>query len=330
MKKVLCVGMVVLDIPLRPVSPAIFEQDLCRIDSSAWTTGGDAANVALTLAKLGAEVSLCALVGGDPAGDFVFRRLEEGGVNTRALIRHPSLGTGISHIIIEPDGNRHFLVSDNINDELDFHHVPDELIREADMVYLGSAMYLRAMDRGGSAALFKRARELGKLTLSDFGGAPGRSSADILKLLGPMLRETDIILPSYQEAVQMTGETELPGIRERLSGFGIKLLVVKLGGEGSYITDFKREWRIPTFQEFPALDTTGAGDSFVGGFIRARLEGWDFQTAAVFASCVASHNVTRVGATEGVPDFDTVYRYVCAHAGGPDRFPRASPGKEGE
>jgi sugar/nucleoside kinase (ribokinase family) len=321
MKKVLCVGMVVMDIPLRPVSPAIFEQDLCRIESSAWTTGGDATNVAVTLAKLGVDVSLCALVGRDLAGDFVVKRLEEWGVNTQALIRHPSLGTGISHILIEPNGDRHFLVSGDINDELDFHHVPDELIREADVVYLGSAMYLRAMDRGGSAALFRRARELGKLTLSDFGGSQGYSSAELLELLGPMLRETDIILPSYQEAVQMTGETELPRIRDRLSGFGIKLLVVKLGGEGSYITDFTNEWRIPTFQEFKPVDTTGAGDSFVGGFIRASLEGWDVQTAAAFASCVASHNVTRVGATGGVPDFDTVYRYVCTHAGGPARFP---------
>jgi sugar/nucleoside kinase (ribokinase family) len=260
-------------------------------------------------------------LGRDVAGDFVARRLEEWGVDTRALIRHPHLGTGISHILIEPGGERHFLVSGDINDELDFHHVPDEMIREADMVYLGSAMYLRAMDRGGSAALFKRARELGKLTLSDFGGGEG-SSAEILELLGPMLRETDIILPSYQEAVQMTGETELPRIRERLSGFGIKLLVVKLGAEGSYLTDFKNEWRIPTFGEFKPVDTTGAGDSFVGGFIRALLEGWDAQTAAVFASCVASHNVTQVGATGGAPDFDTVYRYVCAHAGGPARFPR--------
>jgi sugar/nucleoside kinase (ribokinase family) len=137
-----------------------------------------------------------------------------------------------------------------------------------------------------------------------------------------MLREADIILPSYLEAVKLTGETELPRIRDRLAGFGIKLLVVKLGAEGSYLTDFRQEWRVPTFKEFKPLDTTGAGDSFVGGFIRGTLEGWDPQAAACFGSCVASFNVAQVGATGGVPDFDTAYRYVAAHSGGPGSFPR--------
>jgi sugar/nucleoside kinase (ribokinase family) len=322
MKKVLCVGMVVMDLPLRPVSPTIFEQDLCRIEAAPWTTGGDAANVAVSLAKLGTAVSFCGLIGKDVAGDFVEARLNECGVDTRALIRHPTLGTGVSHILIEPGGERHFLVSGSINDELDFSYIPDDLIAEADIVYLGSAMGLYGMDHGGAAALFKRAHELGKLTLSDFVGGAEYSSAGILTLLEPMLRETDIILPSFLEAVKLSGETELPRIRDKFSGLGIKLLVVKLGAEGCYITDFAREWRVPTFDEFKPVDTTGAGDSFVGGFIRGTLEGWDPETAACFGSCVASFNVTGVGATGGVPDFDTAYRYVIDHAGGTARFPR--------
>ncbi|MDR2747029.1 MAG: carbohydrate kinase family protein [Treponema sp.] len=321
MKKVLCVGLVVMDVPLRPVSPGVFTADHWRIDPSVWSTGGDAVNVAITLSRLGIDASLCGLVGKDAAGDFVLDRLNERGVDTRAVVRHPSLATGVSYILIEPGGERHFLVSLNINNELDFSNVPDELIREADMVYLGSSMCMYNMDHGGSAALFKRAHELGKLTLSDFSGGAEYSGDELLKLLDPMLRETDIILPSYLEAVKLSGERELPRIRDRLAGFGIKLLVVKLGSEGSYITDFRHEWRVPTFGEFEVLDTTGAGDSFVGGFIRGTLEGWSPEAAACFGSCVASFNVTRVGATGGTPDFDTAYRYVIEHAGGAARFP---------
>jgi fructose-1-phosphate kinase PfkB-like protein len=64
-----------------------------------------------------------------------------------------------------------------------------------------------------------------------------------------------------------------------------------------------------------------AGDSFAGGFLHGLLEGWSPETAAVFASAVASHNVTRIGATGGVPDFETAYAYVVEHAGGEGRFP---------
>jgi sugar/nucleoside kinase (ribokinase family) len=316
----------VMDVPLRPVSPAVFKQDHNRIELSVWSTGGDATNVAITLARLGADASLCGLVGKDAAGDFVVSRIGECGVDTRAVSRHPSLGTGVSYILIEPGGERHFLVSSTINNELDCGHVPDAMIREADIVYLGSAMCMYNMDHGGSAALFKRAHEMGKRTMCDFSGGEQYSGGEAMKLLEPMLRETDCILPSYLEAVKLTGETELPRIRDRLSGFGIKLLVIKLGSEGAYITDFKYERRVPTFEEFKPVDTTGAGDSFVGGFIRGTLEGWNPETAACFGSCVASFNVTKVGATGGVPDFDTAYHYVAGHAGGQTRFPRRDRG----
>jgi ribokinase len=271
---------------------------------------------------LGVEAPLCGLVGKDAAGDFVIKHLNELGVDTRAVVRHPTLGTGVSYILIGPDGERHFLISSTINDEFDYSYIPEELIKEVDLVYLGSSMCMYGMDHGGSAALFKKAHELGKLTLTDFSGGEQYGSTEILQLLDPVLREADIILPSYLEAAKLTGEKEIPRIREKFSGFGIKLLVIKLGAQGCYVTDFKNEWRVPTFEEFKAVDTTGAGDSFVGGFIRGTLEGWDPETAAAFGSCVASHNVTKVGATGGVPDFPTAYRYVVDHAGGAGRFPR--------
>jgi sugar/nucleoside kinase (ribokinase family) len=207
-----------------------------------------------------------------------------------------------------------------VNNELSYSHVKPELIDEADIVYLGSAMYMRGMDEGGSAALFKRAHRAGKLTAADFGGGDAHDSVYWLRQLEPMLCETDILLPSYHEAKMLTGKTELSDIRSVLSVFGTKLLIVKLGSEGCYLTDFKDEWRIPTFSDFKPVDTTGAGDSFAGGFLRGLLEGWPPETAAVFASAVASHNVTRIGATGGVPDFETAYTYVVEHAGGAGRF----------
>jgi sugar/nucleoside kinase (ribokinase family) len=321
MGKVLCVGLVVLDVPLRPVSGAVFSRDSVRIEPPVWTTGGDATNVAVTLKKLGVEAALCALVGNDGYGDFVVERLSALGIDLRSFCRHPTLPTSVSHILIEPEGERHFLLSGVINSELSYGYVKEELIDEADIVYLGSAMYMRGMDEGGSAALFKRAHRAGKLTAADFGGGEAHDSVYWLHQLEPMLCETDILLPSYHEAKLLTGKTELSGIRSVLSGFGAKLLIVKLGGDGCYLTDFTDEWRIPTFSEFEPLDTTGAGDSFAGGFLRGLLEGWSPESAAVFANAVASHNVTRIGATGGVPAFEAAYAYVLEHAGGVARFP---------
>jgi ribokinase len=163
---------------------------------------------------------------------------------------------------------------------------------------------------------------LGKTTIVDTSGCDYTlDSAYWQQLLEPMLRETDIFLPSYDEAAQLTGQKELSGIRDALAPYGLQILAIKLGKMGCYVTDFKGEWKIPAFDEFKPIDTTGAGDSFVGGFITGLAAGWPPNAAAIFANVVAGFNVTKVGATGGIPDFNTAYSYVTEHAG-MDIFPR--------
>ena len=321
MKTVYCVGLLVCDIPLRPVPAAFFSSDRgysdrCYIDAPVWGIGGEAANVAVALSKLGAKAIFSGLVGKDMYGEFLARRLEEAGVDIRGLREHPSMSSGISHVLIEPGGERHFLAHREINDVLDYSYLSEDLIAESDIVYMGSCMSLKGMDSGGTAELFRKAKSLGKITVTDFGGKAEIRGDYWLKLLDPVLRNCDILMPSLREAVALTNRRELPEIRETLSCYGIRTLAVKLGEKGCYLTDFKDEWNIPTFPEFRAVDATGAGDSFVAGFIRGIIEGWPIESAAKFACCVASHNVTKVGATAGVPDFDTAYGYLKSRSGG--------------
>jgi len=311
-------GLLVCDIPLRPVPSSIFSRDRCPIDTPVWSIGGDAANVAVSLSRLGVKASFTGLMGKDMYGEFLSRRLKEAGVDIRGLREHPSIGTGVTHIIIEPDGERHFLTCGTINNELDETYISEDLIAESDIVYLGSCMTLKGMDKGGTAKLFSKAKSLGKITVTDFGSNVEMRGDYWLKYLEPILRNCDILMPSLNEAMVLTGKKELPEIRETLSAYGIKTLIVKMGAQGCYLTDFNDEWMIPTFPEFKVVDTTGAGDSFVAGYIRGLIEGWKPETAAVFGCCVASHNVTKVGATAGVPDFKTAYSYV--HDKMPDTF----------
>ena len=312
MKKVYCVGLLICDVPLRPVPASMFSRDSCHIDKPEWSTGGDAANVAVALSRLGVRTIFSGLVGKDVYGEFLARRIKEAGVDTRGIREHPTLGTGVSHIVIEPGGERHFVIYRDINDALDYSFVSEDLIAESDIVYFGSCMCMKKMDSGGTAELFKKAKSLGKITVTDFSGNGEMRGDYWLKYLDPVLKNCDILMPSLGEAAALTGKKELPEMRKALSGYGIKIFIVKLGSQGCYLTDFKNEWMIPTFPEFKVVDTTGAGDSFAAGFIRGFIEGWKPEAAAVFACCVASHNVTKVGATAGVPDFDTAYRYASA------------------
>ncbi len=323
MIQVLCVGLVVCDIPLRPVPDTIFGQDGCSIRQPVPGTGGDALNVAVALARLGAKSGLCGLVGEDANGDFILARLKNENVDVRGMRRHPGVGTAVSYILVEPNGERHFLVYSDMHKELHYDCIPSSLIEEADIVYFGSAMRMAAMDNGGTAALFEKAKALGKTTVLDACAVSGSDRSNWLDVLAPMLSQTDIFLPSFDEAALLTGKTDLPGIRDALSGFGFRILVVKLGARGCYLTDFATETVIPAFAGFERVDATGAGDSFVGGFLRGLLAGWDEKDAAVFANAVAGFNVAKPGATGGVPDFATALRYVRERSGDAARFPIA-------
>ena len=214
------------------------------------------------------------------------------------------------------------MVYGEMHKELVFEAIPKDLIAASSFIHFGSAMRMPLMDAGGTAELFRYAHTLGKTTLMDCCAISGiYESGYWLDTLDGALRETDLFVPSYTEACMLTGKTELPDIRDALEKYGFRYLLIKLGGQGCYLTDYHEEQTIPTYDGFERVDTTGVGDSFVGGLIRGLLEEWPVPTAVRFANAVASYNITRKGATGGVPDFETVYRFVTNLDGGADLFP---------
>lgn len=79
---------------------------------------------------------------------------------------------------------------------------------------------------------------------------------------------TNIFIPSYNEAKYITAKTDLKEIAKTLTNYGIKIVIIKLGGSGCYIYSKGEEIRIPSLK-VDVVDTTVAGDSFVAGFITA-------------------------------------------------------------
>ena len=89
-----------------------------------------------------------------------------------------------------------------------------------------------------------------------------------------VLNYTDIFFPSDYEAEIITGGlTKCEDIEKFFSRFGIKILVIKLGARGVYVTDFKTRRYISTFQVPKVVDVTGCGDSFVAAFLTAIVKG---------------------------------------------------------
>ena len=124
-------------------------------------------------------------------------------------------------------------------------------------------------------------------------------------LSGELLSMVDYITPNETEATYLTGiEINSPDdakqAADKLLSMGVKNVIITLGVNGAYYTDGEREIHVAGIK-VKAVETTGAGDAFNGGFATAIGEGMDVETALKFANCTAAISVTRLGAAESMP-----------------------------
>ncbi len=120
-----------------------------------------------------------------------------------------------------------------------------------------------------------------------------------------LLSMIDYITPNETEAGYLTG-IEIGSVEDakaaakKLLSMGVKNVIITLGVNGAYYTDGEKEIQVPGIR-VKAIETTGAGDAFNGGFVTAIGEGMDVETALRFANCTAAISVTRLGAAQSMP-----------------------------
>ena len=133
-------------------------------------------------------------------------------------------------------------------------------------------------------------------------------------LSNELLSMVDYITPNETEAGYLTG-VEINGIDDakaaakKLLSLGVKNVIITLGVNGAYYTDGECEIHVPGIK-VKAVETTGAGDAFNGGFATAIGEGMDVETALKFANCTAAISVTRLGAAESMPSRDEIDAFM--------------------
>ena len=96
---------------------------------------------------------------------------------------------------------------------------------------------------------------------------------------------------------------------------GVRRVCIKLGPKGCLIADGDRRERVPGFPVHSVVDTTGAGDCFVAGFLAAHIRGWSFRECARLGNAAGALAVQRVGATAGIAGFDEVYSLYSSAPG---------------
>ncbi|HOM81733.1 MAG TPA: carbohydrate kinase family protein [Armatimonadota bacterium] len=296
MSDVISLGILVADVVAKPIKQWPEEGQLILVDQFELHTGGCAMNTAVALSRLGLSAGIIGKVGQDAFGDYLVAALQREGVDTAGIRRQEGVNTSASMVCVTPSGERSFIHYLGANAELGAEDVDFDIVERAKVLHVGAALLIPKLDGAPLAGVLKRAQELGVTTVLDTAW-DGRGRW--MEAVGPCLPYTDYCVPSYEEARMLTGERDPAAIARVFLAAGVKYVGIKLGEKGCYVRSAHEEYHLPPYQ-VEAVDATGAGDSWVAGFITGIVTGRSLVETARLGNAVGAMSVTAMGASNGI------------------------------
>jgi ribokinase len=264
------------------------------IEDYAEACGGSAANTMVALARLGCKVGYIGKVGCDREGDLIIQEFENEGINTVGVIRAEQGKSGVVMGFVDKKGARALYVDPGVNDTIN--------LREVKSIYAAQAQFLHLTSFVGDESFYTQKKLLDTVPNStqvsfDPGALYARKGYAALETI---LRKTAVFMPNALELTLLTGEIDYCKGADIMIGRGVKIVAVKLGGDGCYVTDGRERHLIEPFK-VEVVDTTGAGDAFCAGFLYGLVHGKNLFECGRLGNFVASRCVTKMGARAGLP-----------------------------
>lgn len=308
--EVLCIGMSTVDILVRGVTNIPRDGQTDIIESVDLKTGGDALNEAITLANLNHQAGVMTLVGDDLQGQVVKQYCEGQHVDTKGLTITENYPTSTSVVMVAGNGERSFLsqrgtASDNYAiEDMDLDLITDGV----KVVSIASLFCSERLNNAELCEILKKAKSVGAITIADLVLNRADCSLDEIK---DALSYLDYIVPSKDEAEHFTAQKELSDIANVFRSYGTPNVVIKLGADGVYGDTSTAKLMVPTFAA-KVVDTTGAGDNFMAGFISGLLRDLPLRECLKFGSAVSAISISRIGATGAVKNRAQVEEFLLS------------------
>ncbi len=281
--------------------------------------GGKGSNQAVAAGRAGAATLYVGAVGDDAFAQSARAFYKSEGIAARFAVK-PKHATGTAAILVNDSGQNEIIVALGANAMLQKRDVPLDVLRSAEVVVTQLESNLDT-----TAFVLKTARRAGVTTVLN----PAPMRADFEPAL---LEHVDILIPNETEftclANQLpeTGRTDLTeselallrpeDVHTLCRAFGVPTLIVTLGSRGCLVSQEDSHTFIAAHTGITVVDTTGAGDAFVGGFAAglAKLNG-DIAGAARFGNTVAALSVTKFGTAPAMPRQREIAAFLKKTAG---------------
>ena len=265
--------------------------------------GGKGANQAVAISKLGMETEMIGMVGKDSQGEKLIQNLNKYGIKSDNIIKSDDL-TGRAIITVDKKGDNNIIVIPGSNFKITKEYIQEkqDVIASSDVVILQNEIPFETVE----FSLLK-AKELGKITI--FNPAPARQLSE------KIFKNTDYLILNETEMEEIFGigindKVYIGRIFHKKKECGIRNIILTLGDNGSVL--FSEDDNIKKYDayEVKAVDTTAAGDSFIGAFTMKICETGDADKAIKYATAVSAIVVTRQGAQDSIPTREEIEKFI--------------------
>jgi sugar/nucleoside kinase (ribokinase family) len=294
----------VCDIDVALTEPLPLYADRTNVASGMSLVPGGGANTLFAASRLGLDMAPLGVVWDDNFGRIIIEGYEREGVSVQGLERREGYHTLGVIVLNGPDGRHGFasMLSGSFVKTVDL----DALLTESRAVCLSGYMYAAAETQEETLAFMQKARSFNKTIFFD----PGPLALDP-GLVEATFALSDVLALNDAEAARWTGASRVEDAARDLAGRCRGTVVVKSGERGCYLfAHGEGRWRRGF--DVKVLDTTGAGDVFLGAFMRGYLDGWDLDSAAALANAAGAATAAKQGTGPEVATLDEILAVLVA------------------
>lgn len=259
--------------------------------------GGVTANNLTQVARLGASTGWLGLIGDDENGRIIQKAFTDDGMDLSGMEVVKGEHSSLTWIPVDAEGERCIYMFPNITGKISVYQV---LNRFAPHIKNAKHFHTEASQLPivPVKEAMRVAQEAGVRVLFDLDVAPSffaQANLGTQEELTESLQYVDVLKPCKAAARELTGEADYEKIPNKLLDLGPKLVAITIGTEGCLIASREKSYLIPAFK-VEVVDTTGAGDAFMGGLSYGLLQGWDPRRVGQLANACAALCCTKVGA----------------------------------
>ena len=280
------------------VPKLIHAEEKINVESVEVHAGGVTANNLTQVARLEARAGWFGLIGDDENGRIIREAFERDGMDVQGVVEVKGARSSFTWIPVDRKGERSIYMFPNVTAT-----VTPQQVRERFGSYIRRAKHLHS-----EASQLPLAPILEAMTIARSAGVKNLFDLDVdptyfvrdARLgteaeLIEALKLADVLKPCKPAARELTGMRDPEQMARKLLAFGPKRVAITLGQDGCLLAEGERVAHAPSYR-VPVVDTTGAGDAFMGGLSFATLQGWDLERCGRFANACAALCCTRVGA----------------------------------